>query len=58
MNDYGKFYIDGKEYRVNDGGLHCGLDQGTHLMDTYEEPISCYAEPNIQDAWQAREGWL
>lgn len=23
----------------------------------WEEPVSAYAEPNIEDAWQAREGW-
>ena len=44
-----------EKLRVFSRPLNCGLSEKTQIE--YEEPVSCYAEPNIEDAWQAREGW-
>lgn len=35
--------------------LNCGLND--HDSVEYEEPVSAYAEPNLEDAWKCSEGW-
>lgn len=51
---YGLFEIDGKVYSANQP-LNCGLSETTKVE--YEEPVTAYAEPNVQDAWMCSEGW-
>jgi len=49
---YGMFEIDGKVYSA-DHPLSCGLSEKTQVE--WEEPVTAYADSNLEDAWYALE---
>lgn len=48
------FEINGKTYEVKSNPLDCPCGGTIHPED-YEEPVTAYAESNLEDTWYALE---